>query len=295
MAIVTVKEKPMRRLAQKIKGGVRDHKRHFIIETNDAASTLAQLEAAQDPTTGLKVPQFFELYPSDLGCFCQGVEFEQKEEAPWVFDGFFTYSSETSMEQEQEKEANPLSQPAKIRYGHDRYTRKVWKDINGKAILNSAKEPFNPPIEIESGRPVITVTKNLSTFSGSMAEAYQDAINSDSFLGYPPYTVRLMGIEADLILAIPQAYWTVTGVFAVNRETWRLNVLDQGYNQLAESMTSANSPGLSPIIDGRDGMPVQTPQRLDGHGLIIPVGTAASVFLPFKVYQELPFSALGLL
>src|SRR5262249_46326548 len=130
----------------------------------------------------------------DLGALCNSVTCEQNDDAPrrWVVT--CEYGPPT-VEQGQQQE-NPLLRPAVLTWGFTQNSRAVWKDVNGTPIQNSAGDAFDPPPEIDDSRPVLTVTRNEAGFNPAIAIQYQDAVNSDQFLGFNAGVVKINGISS---------------------------------------------------------------------------------------------------
>jgi hypothetical protein len=79
---------------------------------------------------------------------------------------------------------------------------------------------------------VLTIQKNRASFSQSVAIDYQDAINSDSFLGFSAGKVKVAGISATSQTENKVFFWAVTYEFHFRREGWQVETLDQGRNCL---------------------------------------------------------------
>src|SRR5207245_2866104 len=72
----------------------------------------------------------------------------------------------------------------------------VWKDAYGKGILNSAGQYFDPPPMMDDSRPRLSIARNEPVFNPAIAINYQDAVNTDGFLGFTAGQVRVSGISA---------------------------------------------------------------------------------------------------
>ena len=68
------------------------------------------------------------------------------------------YSSEFTLAE------NPTNDPATITWGSEQFQRVVVVDKEGDAVVNSAGDPFDPPIMADDSRRVVTVTKNLNRY-----------------------------------------------------------------------------------------------------------------------------------
>lgn len=157
----------------------------------------------------------------------------------------------------------------------------------GAGAVNSAGEKFDPPPEYETSRPILTITINQIALDFATVRAYQDATNSDNFLGAPPNTVRCR-IEADRVYRNGFKSWRVTYNFVFEKEDWNLKVLDIGTyyidasdeNKIKAFVTEDDPPqpriGLLDA-DGDELHPADLPH-----------------FVILQVYDQLPFALLNL-
>jgi hypothetical protein len=178
-------------------------------------------------------------------------------------------------------------------WGFSQFTRPVAKDLDGKAIQNSAGEWFDPPPEIDDSRPILTIQRNQALWSPALAIQYQDAINSEPFLGFAKGVVKVAGISATNQIENGQAFWSVTYEFHFRRDGWELKVQDRGQNRKWKDGDRPDLQGkLIPIGDGGIFTSVAVP--LDGNGQPLQDPGPTNVkYQTFTVYKSLPFSALG--
>jgi hypothetical protein len=196
---------------------------------------------------------------------------------------------------EYEVTENPLNQPAYIEWNTEQFQTIAVKDRYGRAIVNSAGDPFDPPPEKDDSRWTVSVRKNVPGVP-SWILAYRDAVNSD------PFVVDGVGIAAGAakIQRIRIGGWehrnsTAYRVFSFSmhiRESWRLLLLDQGFRV---KNPDANAQRVQATNDGDEEFPT-SPIPLDGSGnaLSNPTLTTA-VFYPaggWEIYDPLPFAAL---
>lgn len=179
--------------------------------------------------------------------------------------------------------------------GHmEHFERIVERDIDGNDCTNSARQYFDPPLQADDSRPVITMTRNEAAFPYTKMITYQDAVNSDGWLGFDPGVVKIFdikptekteqvgaeGAEQELI------FYEVTYEFHVNWLGWQKEPLDQGRYELS------TGGGLVSIKEADGQTAVNDPVMLDGQGNARPEGPP--VFLPYHVYRRVNFSALNL-
>jgi hypothetical protein len=282
MSILTVIEVSGRSLGINQKGD-REAERLFRIRTDSKTESLSDLRTA----TGL--PNMFSAHPDDSGTVVVDIAVAQHEDDPFSWDVTLRYSSVLD---NGEQDENPLNQPAVIEYGSAQFQVVAVRDISGNAVVNSARMFFDPPVMVDQSRPVIRITKNKASFSASQAMAYQDAINTDSWLGIAPYCGKVAhygGVKRyKNIDGLLLPYWEVSLEVQVKHDTWIFYLLDQGYFQLVSNVRQ-------PIRLTGNGETVPGPAWLDGAGAALPDGTSTPVFLEYHLLRELPFSALEML
>jgi hypothetical protein len=147
---------------------------------------------------------------------------------------------------------------------------------------------------MDESRPVLTIKRNEPSFVGTLAIAYQDAVNTDSFAGANAGQCKIFNISAEKHIEPwgPEGaeedvtYWSVTYEIHFRREGWHKDILDQGRYEIE------SGDKLKAIEDSED-RPVADPVLLDGSGKQLPAGEDP-VFLPYHVYKRLPYAPLNL-
>lgn len=182
-----------------------------------------------------------------------------------------------------------------IIHGHmEHFERIAEVDVDGNGVLNSAGQYFDPPIQADDSRPVITMIRNEPDFPYLTMLNYHDRVNNATWNGIPAQCVKIFNISAqekiehigDEGSEIEFKYWEVTYEFHVNYDGWRKQILDQGRYEL-------NSGGTALVaIEDSEGRPVNDPVLLDGAGNGRPEGPP--VYLTYQVYYEVSFAPLSL-
>ncbi len=240
-------------------------------------------------------------HPSMPSFICKKLRIEQDDESPLKWMATATYSTRPVSDLDvQVQQANtPVSREAQISWSASGYQKAIEQDKDGKAILNSAGDPFDPPIEIEQYRWVASVSKNMLTVPAWLLQ-YAGAVNSDSYvidgLPVPAKASRITGLgisewKTDKIATgVEYRYRTVTLRIEFRYELYTLKVLDQGFRRKDPNDSTKRIPIYE---DGSVERPVTTPRLLDGSGntLANPTTTNAQ-FLPFNVFRELPFNGV---
>ncbi len=259
----------------------RTYVRSFRVLTDDAQTAQLSVLFA----TG--IPQRFDTYADpdgnvDLAAFVQELTAEQEQDDPQVWVVRATYSSKLT--QPDFGADDPLSRPTEIEFDSVKVTRPLTIDAAGVNVLNSAGDPFDPPIETEECRFTIVLTRNLLAFDYSAASAYVNSINSDAWFGFAAAEVKCTGIKARRIFEKALFYWQVTFTFeAKPGGSWNLTVLDIGYYQIVN--------GSRQLILDKFGAALTSPAALNGQGQQVPP-PGKPALLGFSPYPSKPFNQL---
>jgi hypothetical protein len=292
MSIVDVRETFAGREGGVNEKGERTYTRVFRVQTDSAYDGPLFVRLASG------VPRIGDVYATstelDTGATVRTVDPQQDDDNPrlWII----TVAYDSAVDQEQRDE-NPLARPAEIAWDFQQYTRAVWKDADGKAILNSAGDYFDPPIEVDDSRPVLTITRNEAAFNPALAIDYQDAVNTDPFFGFAARQVKVAKISSQRAFENNVSYWRTSYEFHMRRDGWKVAVLDQGRRQKgqggdAQGQTDPNK--VYQILDG-SGQPISDPVPLDGAGRrLASPGPTTAKFREFEIYKERPFAAFNL-
>jgi hypothetical protein len=225
-----------------------------------------------------------------LGHSCRNVKVTQDDGAPrkWTIEA--EYSSKPIRENQQEE--NPLNRPAQIEIETASYKRAIWQDIDSKAVLNSAGDYFDPPIEIDQAFWTFRVKKNVADLPTWILD-YENAVNNSAItirgLSLPQYTAKLSNIRVgDLKIEGDYNYFEFSYIVEVRRDKWiPLKVLDQG-------LRFKDGTNRKHIMDNSTPpRPVSSPRLLNGSGAVLsdPTPTNA-VYREFTVYYARNFSIL---
>lgn len=256
---------------------------------------LVLVSSVDDPPilaeTADGIPRLGEAYPGYEFLRVSKVDAAVDSTSELVYIVNVDYSNSVSGNESGDTE-NPLLQPPEISWDFEESNEPVYQDGDGIPILNSAGQTFDPPIELEVADPVLTITRNESSFNAAMAVLYANVVNSDSFWG-PPGQAKMKPITASRGFKNNIYYWRVTYriVFRPNypngNSGWTRNILDEGRYELKNT---ANGPQLIPIMNA--GAPASDPVLLDGSGSVLAVGS--DPIFRFVRPRRLPFSVWGL-
>lgn len=182
---------------------------------------------------------------------------------------------------------DPTLWAVQVHWSGSQFQETADRDGDGSPILNSAGVPFNPGLQKDDSRPLLTLVRNERTFDEKLAARFRDKTNLDDFWGYSPRCAKCKPIQASRTLDKKIGwYWVVTYQFEFNEDKWTRKVLDAGTMQL-----NADGDKLIPIT--RNSALVSEPVPLDGSGRPLDVG-GEPVYLEFDVEEGVNFSDLNL-
>ena len=172
----------------------------------------------------------------------------------------------------------------------------IDEDFHGRPIVTKNGEPIEGISERISDQ-VATIERNFLTVNMYAIRAYLRSVNTDTFLGWPAGTARLMDYNATNIITNGVAgFWKVTATVqfrepyrTIPERAWWKRVRHEGYlvrDAAGEDPHIAwdlktKSPVTKPILLKEDGTRETNPDNAH--------------WLEFETLGKLPYNALGLL
>lgn len=289
MAVTGVKEEFRQRRARETFRGL-TATRVFQVETNDKADdALVVLASGSLPAVG-------STHPTNSTLFCV-----DRDAFPKVEDTATFWTVVCNYTNENEYSENPLLQPPRFTWTTEKFQVVARKDRNGKGIVNSAGDPFDPPAMKDLNRRIVVMRRNVASVPSWLLD-YEDAVNSDAFT-IDGFAVGVEKAKCDKVNIGESRtrggieFREIVLEIHLSRIGWNLELLDEGFNYLNNDDPRKKLPILDKDEDGNEieGQKVTAPVLLDGNGGILAnpsVDTA--VFKEFEVSRLLPFSALPL-
>jgi len=263
--------------------GVRNYTQVWRVQTNnkwdDAATVLSSVSAGV-PYRGL-------IYSGDNAAYCTSVRARNEGSSPY----WWTVSA--SFSTEREISDSPLDDTPEISWSTEQYQEPAVFDNASKGILNSAGDPFDPPLMRDVSRRVVQITYNASVVPTWLL-SYQDAVNSTAILiDNFPVAVREAKLQRLTVSPVRERndiqYRTVDAVIHLNKDTWRASVLDAGFREVDPDDPTKRRQ----ITNDGDSLEPTVPALLDGSSSKITDPTVTSaVFLTFDIYPEVDFTVL---
>lgn len=179
---------------------------------------------------------------------------------------------------------NPLDRLPIDTWTFAQFQRPLIKDVNGRLAVNTVGQKFDPAPLIDDSRPILDYTRNEMGRPTNILQ-YQDAVNSDVFLGFPVGTAKC-GITASKRFEGEYRFYEVHYTFHFRWDGWKT----EGANQGTMFRPSA---GKKPVpLPGNNPAPVFLKQ--DGTIDDSTVTNFQPYFVSLKGYREVAFGPLNI-
>lgn len=278
---------------------VREWERKFIVCFDEIVHPPEAMEAPG-------VPLKWEGHPLDAAMLAEHADAVHIDGSPYVWLVTISYSSKAG--DEERGQDDPRARPTEIETDFASFQVPMLYDKNGKAVLNSAKDRFDPSWQMEDSRPIIRFARYESSLDLARSLAFRNAVNTDSFLGiFEAGELMCMHIKQKRHFENGiECYYTqyefqgkANGTITSNGSTldydgWDAVIPDMGFNEILNGKKVAIHTKPD---NGKPGKPVSKEVRLDGNGKALSETatleqTCFRVFQPPYRYQA--FSLLGL-
>lgn len=196
-----------------------DYVRKFHVYTS-ACESLLDAKSARD---AVGIPLLGDPFPTDPYSIAVRKSSDSEPDDPGMWYVTVEYS----------REGNPLLEPWEIEWDFNTFTIAVTEDIHGVKIRNSAKRPFDPPVEIERHRFTLTLTRNVHFWSLGNAIIFSNSINNaDVAMAGQVFSARKLKCNCWKAVAfnhLGRRFWRETLVIEFNNDTWLAKIGDVGY------------------------------------------------------------------
>jgi hypothetical protein len=237
------------------------------------------------------LPVMNQTYAGVPGCYVSSVSPNRVSPIMWIVD--VEYTGDTGPTPED----SPLDQPPIINWTDAETDEAVDQDYNGDPICTVNGEPIEG-IRKKLADQVVTIQRNYAAFNPFATAAYRDSVSSDTFMGYPAGTARLIRFNAQQIVSPSLSYWDVTASIqfrmpynTTNQKAWWARVRHEGY--MIKSGSIIRRALDTDLVSTGPGEPVTRPVLLKSDGTI-ETTVASAHWLEFQLYGELPYASLGL-
>lgn len=199
---------------------------------------------------------------------------------------------------------SPINNTPLIDWGNSTSTEEIEDDFDGLPLCNVVGDQVEG-IKMMIVDQVVTIQRNFSTWNSYLQSRYVHATNSDTFLGWPPGTGKIVDLGANNVIGdTGNGYWK--GHMKVQfrypyrttpERAWWARYLNEGfYEYFPEVQGPPDANGIYPskrirAVD-ENKQPVTKPVSLDEFGKKITKASDA-IWIERKIYDSLPFSGLG--
>lgn len=256
---------------------------------------------AVDSVTENVLPTIWTRHGDDLSAVCTNVRVQSTgDKNVWR-----VYCDFTTNFNPERATSDPRLEWPEIESGFTTYRMVASHDIAGTPILNSAGDPFDPPLEDDIIVPCLIITRNESSTDYSLAKQQQYALTVNSaavtVAGYqiPIGEGRLAEYGASPQYRRDYQYFKTrynVELMSGLPQQWKRRLMDAGFYTHVSNVRTH-------IMDD-SGNRVVEPQRLDGAGGTLAGSTATpsapffayggSVYADWKTKREANWSALSL-
>ena len=172
-------------------------------------------------------------------------------------------------------------------------TEPIDRDYNGRAIVTTNREVVEG-LTMDIADQTCVITRRFRSINTYTIAEYRHATNSDTFLGWPPGTARLVGFSAKSEFAYgSNTGWDVTARIqfraglagATNAQAWYKRWRHEGYyikdgSLIRRATDSQQQEVAKPVLLKADGTEETNPDN--------------ALYKYTQVYGSLPYSGLGL-
>lgn len=329
MGFVSVKELfPGRQGSDTIQRNFR-HTRVFEVITDDP--TIDDFVAGAAPG----VPRNGDLHPSNPFAVMVDISATQSDQSYYIWTVVCEYSSDLVEAQAREglqyddngdavaptpnmaggpgdRQDNPLDRP--LVWSTDTEEREVpvlewleggeppfdpWPAAFGRKVVNSAGDPFDPPLTQTEFIGLVTVEKNYPIPHDILNLRYQvdlhNKCNDDNWRGFNPGTMMVRKVRASSQFENNVFFARVSFTFAYNSGGWQPKIEDAGYNKRVGVGSTPDPYRRVPIMvrdeDTGETAGKDKPHLLDGLGQPL-AADAEPVVLQFWTRDRIDFEAV---
>lgn len=126
----------------------------------------------------------------DLWAFCKNIQVQPNptrvkhrgaEAYKWLVT--VTHSTIPSDHNPGQSRENPLNDPKVISGSFVGYTRPTWRDKNDDPVVNSAKDPYVPPEQVDDAYDTLRISYNTANINLGQRAQFRGSVNSTSIWG----------------------------------------------------------------------------------------------------------------
>lgn len=306
MAVVDLTHKFQERTASVSWTGQRkENETYFCVSDRSESSALQIILEAQGFSGDVQLPLLGTVHPFDNFAICTSLEASPADADPFTWNIVVKYETQKG-DSEPPAAADPVQQKPRFQWGHITERRIVEVDFSSppRLLLNSARQKFDPPYEVDFSLPTLFFERNEARDRVSQSFSFKNSVNASSWqaLGFIAAAGQVKVVSIRSVYTLGRSgdggtedhYWVNSFEFVYRVEGWDAELLDIGTQERID-----RGEGQMPRFEIRnntdeEGEQIRAPQLLDGNGRRLAEG-ANPVFLPpFKVHKRKNFGDLGI-
>ena len=244
-----------------------DFTRRYIIVVDSIDDDAVFVRTGKDPTTGLFIPQRGDPHPSDSKIKVGDVSIVKEQGATKNFVATVLWKTPDGKETEPFDTGSISGQGTgnlDFEWSTVTVTEPVDRDVNGKPIMNTAGEFFDPPLTKDFHDSVLSIARDQTTWNQNLVTLYLDTVNRGDAYGFKHGEGRLVSMNAR---QQDDGTWRAQYQIQFRTGGWAKRILNAGFRELFNN-GQADPPGLLQlrnILDSR-GDPVARPWPLKENG-----------------------------
>lgn len=266
---------------------------HYYVQTSADTISQVAVRTAVDPGTGVAIPASGTPHPENPFLFAMGFRLREigSSGIRWIVT--VSYQSINAS-------ASPVDEPATYTWEEQTWTAPIDTDKDGKVLANAAGSSYDPPITREFSDWLFTYSLNVGSFNTAYWSPFRNAINNDTFRGFPPYTCKVVKISAQSRIRGVISYFRLT--ITISMRDYVRKGQDGTLKQLGWIKVVENK-GFYTRNQAADGKwywyeigdanlnPVSTPRYLSADGKSVVEADQAN-FREHRIFKEVKFADL---
>jgi hypothetical protein len=282
---------------------VEDNVKKFVVKLQKAFQITSTPNATEwEIYQAIGIPAAGSSFSDDFPfVYADGAALERVSPILWIMTVDFNGELGPGDEEDPESSNNPIFAPPRIDWDDVEQELEVDEDYDGNPIQTVNKEPIEG-VKAAIADQTVMIKRNMVSFSPYVQARYRRAVNSDTFLGWPPGTAKITKLSASLVHSEDMGYWEITAQIQFRYpyrttpdKAWYARVRHEGFY---EKIDVGTKKAIVRAVDGNK-EPMTRKVLLDNNGYRLQPPAEGeqqnAVWLEFKLYDSLPFNALGLL
>lgn len=290
--------------------------RAYQVFTIPEATAYDVLQAPGIPAAGSSYDDDF------VAVFADAAKPQRQSPTYWIvtvdYNGEVAFGPADAGGNQNNQVRSPLLAPAIIDWDDVETELEIDEDFDGNPLVTANGEAINGVRRLFADQTV-TIKKNMLAFNPYIQARYRHSVNSDIFLGWPPGTAKLMKLRANGVASpdVPGGgYYQVTAVIQFRypyrttpERAWYSRVRHEGYYKrvfknfdengvpigfetIVVRATRAGEPTAKPVLLSVGGFEIKPTDPPEENRAPPPI---QAYWLETKLYEPLPYNALGLL